>query len=61
MIWDAHTSIPCMHEGIAMSAFVINKSFSAWKSNPVVTSVAQIPIEQVPFPSFTVCPTGNTR
>ncbi len=47
--------------GIIMSAFVINQSFSAWKKNPVVTSVAQLPIEAVPFPAITICPIGNTR
>ena len=27
-----------------------------WKENPVITSVAQIPIESIIFPPVTVCP-----
>ena len=46
--------------GVATSALTINNSFRAWRANPVITSVAQIPIEQVPFPSVTICPKGNT-
>lgn len=46
--------------GVSTSAIIINNSFSAWKLNPVITSVAQNAIEQVPFPSVTICPLGNT-
>ena len=35
--------------------------FKAWADAPVITSVEQILIEQVPFPAITVCPLENTR
>ena len=35
--------------------------FSAWKENPVVTSVMQKSIEEIPFPAITICPQDNTR
>ncbi|XP_059093651.1 uncharacterized protein LOC131888743 [Tigriopus californicus] len=47
--------------GVISAALIINNSFIAWKDNPVITSVTQIPIEQVPFPSVTICPIGDTR
>ena len=47
--------------GIGSSALIINNSFVAWQTNPVITSVAQIPIEQIPFPSVTICPLGKSQ
>ncbi len=47
--------------GITMAAFLIKSSFAGWQDNPVITSVAQISIEEVPFPAITICPTDNTK
>jgi hypothetical protein len=30
--------------------------FQTWQENPVITSVAQIPIESIVFPPVTLCP-----
>ncbi|QQP55484.1 Hypothetical protein FKW44_008686, partial [Caligus rogercresseyi] len=32
--------------GIGMSSWIIQKSFQSWKTNPIVTSVMQISIEE---------------
>ena len=39
------------------------RAYSDWKANPVLTSVGTTghPIEQVPFPSITVCPQGSAN
>ena len=39
------------------------QAYSAWKENPVLTSVGTTghPIEQVSFPSITVCPQGSAN
>ncbi|XP_071747853.1 uncharacterized protein [Lepeophtheirus salmonis] len=47
--------------GIVSSGFIINNSFKAWQETPVVTSVAQLAIEEIPFPSITICPLDNNR
>ena len=47
--------------GIAGSGFIIDNSFKAWAEAPVITSVEQILIEQVPFPAITVCPLEKIR
>ena len=41
--------------GISGAIYIIDNSFKAWASNPVITAVEQIPIESVPFPSITIC------
>jgi hypothetical protein len=41
--------------GISAAIYIIDNSFKAWESNPVITAVEQIPIERVPFPSITIC------
>jgi Amiloride-sensitive sodium channel len=41
--------------GISGAIYIIDNSFKAWASNPVITAVEQIPIERVPFPSITIC------
>ena len=47
--------------GIVSAVTIINNSFEAWKEAPVITSVIQIPIESVPFPSVTICPMERNR
>lgn len=47
--------------GVLMSVFIIRSSFAGWKDNPVITSVMQKSIEEIPFPSITICPTDETR
>ena len=47
--------------GIVSAVTIINNSFEAWKDAPVITSVIQIPIESVPFPSVTICPMERNR
>ena len=47
--------------GISASGWIIDNSFRAWAQAPVITSVEQILIEQVPFPAITVCPLEKTR
>ena len=34
---------------------------AGWVSNPVVTSVQQIPIDKIPFPAITICPLQHSR
>ena len=46
---------------VLLSGFFIYKHNIAWDENPVVTSVQQISIEQIEFPSITVCPLDQTR
>ena len=36
-------------------------NLSAWKENPVITSVMQKSIEEISFPAITICPQENTR
>ena len=47
--------------GIGAAAFLIWNNFDSWAANPVVVSVVQVPIEQAPYPSVTVCPLEATR
>ncbi|XP_040569255.2 uncharacterized protein [Lepeophtheirus salmonis] len=47
--------------GIGMSSWIIQKSFQSWKSNPIVTSVMQISIEELDFPSITICHMESNR
>ena len=42
--------------GIGAASFMIWNNFQTWAANPVVVSVVQVPIEQAPYPSVTVCP-----
>lgn len=48
-------SLQVVVSGMSGAIFIIDNSFKAWNKNPVITAVAQIPIEQVPFPSITIC------
>ncbi len=47
--------------GVLMAGFIIRSSFAGWQDNPVITSVAQKSIEEIPFPAITICPTDETR
>lgn len=47
--------------GVLLAIFIINSSFKGWKDNPVVTSVMQKSIEEIPFPAITICPMDDTR
>ena len=47
--------------GIALAAVVINQSFEQWEKHPIITSVAQISIEQIESPSVTVCSLDDSR
>ncbi len=47
--------------GVLMAGFIIRSSFAGWKDNPVITSVMQKSIEEIPFPAITICPTDETR
>ena len=47
--------------GIILAGVAINSSFQEWKKHPVITSVAQIPIEEIDFPSVTICPLVDSR
>lgn len=47
--------------GIVSATFIINSSFEGWKDNPVITSVMQKSIEEIPFPAITICPLDDTR
>eukprot|EP00094_Tigriopus_californicus_P011134 TCALIF_10745-PA protein Name:"Similar to ppk28 Pickpocket protein 28 (Drosophila melanogaster)" AED:0.17 eAED:0.17 QI:0/0/0/0.66/1/1/3/0/792 len=47
--------------GVLFAIFIINSSFKGWKDNPVVTSVMQKSIEEIPFPAITICPMDDTR
>jgi len=41
---------------IAMASYMIYYCNRGWEENPIITSVAQIPIESITFPPVTVCP-----
>ena len=47
--------------GMALATLFIYWHNVSWQLHPVVTSVKQIPIEEVHFPSITICPLDNTR
>ena len=47
--------------GVLMAGFIIRSSFVGWQDNPVITSVMQKSIEEIPFPAITICPTDETR
>ncbi len=47
--------------GIIAATFIINRSFEGWKKNPIITSVAQKPIESIYFLAITICPLDDTR
>ena len=47
--------------GIASATLIIRSSFNSWDEHPVVTSVWQIPIEEVEFPAITICPLDDTK
>ena len=47
--------------GMCLATMFIYQQNLAWKQNPVVTSVKQIPIEEIHFPAITVCPLDHTR
>ena len=47
--------------GIVMAGFVIRSSFISWQDNPMITSVMQKSIEEIPFPAITICPMDETR
>lgn len=46
--------------GIVSATLIIRSSFQAWKDNPVITAVMQIPIEKVNFPAITICPMDDS-
>ena len=60
-IWGKIIWVTIVIVGIVGSAWIIDNSFKAWSEAPVITSVEQILIEQVPFPAITVCPLEKTR
>ena len=47
--------------GAVGSVIIINNTYEGWKANPIITSVAQLPIESISFLSITVCPLDDTR
>ena len=47
--------------GLIFSVICIEQCFKGWQQNPVVTAVWQVPIQTIPFPSITICPTGDER
>ena len=47
--------------GIVLAGFVIRSSFIGWQDNPMITSVMQKSIEEIPFPAITICPMDDTR
>ena len=47
--------------GILLALVVINRSIDQWEKHPIITSVAQISIEQIEFPSVTVCSLDDSR
>ena len=55
-VWMAIVAI-----GIASATYIIRSSFKGWEDNPVITSVMQKSIEEIPFLAITICPLGNTR
>ena len=47
--------------GLVLSIIGIDQCVKGWESNPVITSVWQVPIESIPFPSVTICPIVDKR
>ena len=47
--------------GAVGSVIIINRTFEGWKKNPIITSVAQMPIESISFLAITICPLDDTR
>ena len=47
--------------GLILAVIGIDECVKGWEQNPVVTSVWQVPIESIPFPSITICPIGGER
>ena len=41
--------------------FITQFVLQSWKENPVITSVAQIPIESIFFQPVTICPIEETK
>ena len=46
--------------GFSGAAFLIYESFKGWEESPVKTTIETVPIEQITFPTVTVCPPKNT-
>ena len=47
--------------GIALAILFINWHNDSWQQHPVITSVKQVPIEEVSFPAITICPLDDNR
>jgi hypothetical protein len=47
--------------GIFGAAVIIYDSYVFWGDHPVLTTIKQIPIETVHFPSITICPLDGTE
>lgn len=47
--------------GVVSAIYIVNRCFEGWRANPVITSVMQKSIEEIPFPAITICPMEDTR
>ena len=46
--------------GFSGAAILIYESFQGWEESPVKTTIETVPINQITFPTVTVCPPKNT-
>ena len=44
----------------SLAFYLISESFKSWASNPITTTIEQVPIKEIKFPKVTVCPPKNT-
>ena len=44
----------------SIAFYLISESFKSWASNPITTTIEQVPIKEIKFPKVTVCPPKNT-
>lgn len=48
---------------ITMCSLLIQRTYTKWKTRPVIVTLAEIPtpIWEVPFPAVTICPATKVR
>ena len=46
--------------GFIISGYLIHQSFTNWSNNPIRTTVETKPINEIQFPTVSVCPAENT-
>ena len=47
--------------GFIGAAILIGKSYQDWQENPIATSITTHPIDDLDFPSVTICPPRDSN